>query len=454
MAYETWTYNRNHVVSSPDEMTDLQVRIIVHYGSGVDINNNVYLGGNCNLDFSDIRFTNLSGIILPYAIIYNYGTYADVMIKMDVVNQSSGFIIYWGNATATSESNWSNLFSFYDTFGTLRSEWVHSGDGSLGVYGNKLHILSDTGYTIGNIATASTDVDSPDVITGFGILPNAYNGYVASVTLKGSTDITHHGTGVAFIGITSDIINLVEYDESGNGNTILSDIDEDEPTFIELRHDGVNLHYNINNGSWNSRISTGSGNHIRIMNGPGTPTDTRVCYVYQRKYCPGISHGSWNFSLTTVSETVTISDPSTGNLVTALCNELIDITDSAIRLIHMKTMSEIVRIHDSTQGFLMHLASETVRIITDGIGAAICSEIIKLYNGGDVRAAGRDEYGIGHKRHRLNEFGHYIRNRFTITGQKIVRAIRYYTNTECEVVEQVATCEEIVYISCEVEETE
>lgn len=46
--------------------TDYQVKVIVHYGSGTDTDNEVYLNRKCESDFCDIRFTSADGELLDY----------------------------------------------------------------------------------------------------------------------------------------------------------------------------------------------------------------------------------------------------------------------------------------------------------------------------------------------------------------------------------------------------
>jgi len=67
---EGWSYRKAHDIcgSSAGSQTNYQVIVKVHYSSGVDDGENVYLDGKCKTDFADIRFTNLATAQLDYWI--------------------------------------------------------------------------------------------------------------------------------------------------------------------------------------------------------------------------------------------------------------------------------------------------------------------------------------------------------------------------------------------------
>ena len=60
-----WKYRKSHVIEPASGAgTDYQIRIIVHYGSGTDSGEHVYLNGKCRSDFGDVRFTSDDGVTL------------------------------------------------------------------------------------------------------------------------------------------------------------------------------------------------------------------------------------------------------------------------------------------------------------------------------------------------------------------------------------------------------
>ncbi|PVX27584.1 MAG: hypothetical protein CW716_01505 [Candidatus Bathyarchaeum sp.] len=57
-----WDYRKSHVINyAADAGTGYQVSLTVHYGSGSDSGDDVYLGSKCRTDFGDIRFTDDDG---------------------------------------------------------------------------------------------------------------------------------------------------------------------------------------------------------------------------------------------------------------------------------------------------------------------------------------------------------------------------------------------------------
>jgi len=60
-----WQYRKSHVIESASGAgTNYQVRIKVHYGSGTDSGEDVYLNSHCRTDFGDVRFTDDDGVTL------------------------------------------------------------------------------------------------------------------------------------------------------------------------------------------------------------------------------------------------------------------------------------------------------------------------------------------------------------------------------------------------------
>lgn len=86
-----WSYRKSHeiLVSSAGWVTDYQIRIKVHYGSGVDSGEDVYLNGKCRSDFADLRFTDSDGVTeLPYWIESKVdGDYAIVWVRIPKIPQ-------------------------------------------------------------------------------------------------------------------------------------------------------------------------------------------------------------------------------------------------------------------------------------------------------------------------------------------------------------------------------
>jgi hypothetical protein len=118
-----WNYRKSHVINpSSGAGTGYQVQIVVSYYKGTDSGNTVYLGGKCNSDFSDIRFTASDGTtLLSYWIEEKVNSdHATVWVKIndDLSNNPATIYIYYGNPNATSQSNGSATFVDFDDFTT------------------------------------------------------------------------------------------------------------------------------------------------------------------------------------------------------------------------------------------------------------------------------------------------------------------------------------------------
>lgn len=115
-----WQYRRFHLIvgSAEKAVVDYQIRIKVHYGAGEDDAENVYLNGNCNNDFSDIRFTKADGSTeLEYWIEKKTdGDIAYIWVLLDEIpispNTKKIYIYY--KKTVASTSNGYKVFPLLD----------------------------------------------------------------------------------------------------------------------------------------------------------------------------------------------------------------------------------------------------------------------------------------------------------------------------------------------------
>ena len=116
-----WQYRKSHVIHQASGAgTNYQIRIKVHYGSGADSGENVYLNGHCRTDFGDIRFTDDDcETLLDYWMEEKVdGDYAVfwVEVKDNLSSSDVTICIYYGNSDATTTSNGDNTFIFFDDF--------------------------------------------------------------------------------------------------------------------------------------------------------------------------------------------------------------------------------------------------------------------------------------------------------------------------------------------------
>jgi hypothetical protein len=131
----------------------------VHYGSGTDGGEHVYLNGKCRTDFGDIRFTRSDGITL---LDYWMESKVDgdnavfwVEVADDLSTNAATIYIYYGNPTATSISNGDATFLFFDDFpGTTvdTTKWDILTGGSVSVSNGEL-VLAGDGTNRGKVAS-------------------------------------------------------------------------------------------------------------------------------------------------------------------------------------------------------------------------------------------------------------------------------------------------------------
>ena len=107
---EGWQYRKSHVINPASGAgTNYPIKIVVHYGSGTDSGENVYLNSHCRADFGDIRFTASDGeTLLDYWIEEKVDSdYAVFWVEIaDNLSSSSVTIyIYYGKSDATTTSD-------------------------------------------------------------------------------------------------------------------------------------------------------------------------------------------------------------------------------------------------------------------------------------------------------------------------------------------------------------
>lgn len=153
---EGYQYRKKHIITGASGAgVEYQMMFKVRRSSGTDSNSIVYVSDKCKSDFSDVRFTDASGNVFPYAITYLTSDEAWFWIKPSVdlsVNQA--IYIYYGNPNAQSESSLDNTFILAEDWSnsTLQPRWtVETLSGSP-------TITIDTGLRKMTIAAGSTAV--------------------------------------------------------------------------------------------------------------------------------------------------------------------------------------------------------------------------------------------------------------------------------------------------------
>ncbi len=99
-------YRKSHIIAgtTAGTQTDYVLPVTVNFGAGTDSAQTMYCGGNCNGDFSDVQFTDASGIPLDFWREESYvaSTSATFWVKLSSIPASPGttsMYLYYGNAT-------------------------------------------------------------------------------------------------------------------------------------------------------------------------------------------------------------------------------------------------------------------------------------------------------------------------------------------------------------------
>ncbi|MEM2868692.1 MAG: DUF2341 domain-containing protein [Candidatus Bathyarchaeia archaeon] len=150
-----WGYRKSATVegSTSGSVTDYQIRVVVHYGAGVDNGEHVYLNGKCRADFGDVRFTDSDGVtLLNYWIESKVdGDYAVIWVKIPYIPtypDTRLFYIYYGKSDATSISNGDATFILFDDFTVKNtSKWQFLGTYPPVIENGELKTSSSSGAT-------------------------------------------------------------------------------------------------------------------------------------------------------------------------------------------------------------------------------------------------------------------------------------------------------------------
>lgn len=136
-----WLYRKSHIINHASGAgTDYQIRIKVHYGSGTDNGEDVYLNEHCRTDFGDVRFTKDDKVTELKYFLYEKvdSNYAIFWVKipdnLDSIDRT--IYIYYGRDVTTT-SNGEDTFVMFDDFNNYSigdspnaNDWETSGTGA------------------------------------------------------------------------------------------------------------------------------------------------------------------------------------------------------------------------------------------------------------------------------------------------------------------------------------
>jgi hypothetical protein len=160
-----WQYRKSHVINPAGGAgTNYQKQITVHYDSGTDGDDDVYLNSHSRTDFGDVRFTDDDGTTLldywldPASLVSGVSAEFWVEVADDLSTTAQTIYVYFGNPTATTTSNGDNTFLFFDDFlGTTldTAKWDVYGTGSYSVANSEL-VLTHGSYTWERVQSKTT----------------------------------------------------------------------------------------------------------------------------------------------------------------------------------------------------------------------------------------------------------------------------------------------------------
>lgn len=119
--YDNFGYRKRIAIHNPNgtTLTNYQIKLTLHSGTGIDTGSDIYLNNNVQANFNDIRFTQDDELtLLNYWVeSINAGT-ATVWVKVNLLAASAdtNIFLYYSNSGATSQSNGTSTFSFFDDF--------------------------------------------------------------------------------------------------------------------------------------------------------------------------------------------------------------------------------------------------------------------------------------------------------------------------------------------------
>jgi len=285
-AYPNWQYRRQITIqeNSGNTLTDYQVKLVIDTATLIS-------EGKMNSDCSDMRFADIFGNPIPYWIESGQNT-SNTIVWIKVPNiPASGtarVYMYYGNPSASSESNGDATFEFFDDFedGTIdTNKWTVDGttateaNGVLNIDGRETVVYSNELFTPPFVAFSKFTVVSVDGQMGFSLVNNP--------STTSTPRIYYLPTGYEDWYIDNDGDGTYEVDAVDLFTEANGDKHEVE---IKVTSSEVKLRY-VRNGVENSRTDPyGFSSDLRVVLG-GYKTgmtsrneEINFDFVYVRKY--------------------------------------------------------------------------------------------------------------------------------------------------------------------------
>lgn len=172
--------------------TNYQMKLTVYKGAGANSAGVVYLGGRCQDDFDDIRFTKSDGSteLDHWRESYVSGTSAIFWIEFDAIPanpNTATFYIYYDKSDATSGSSGANTFILYEPFDN-KNAWT-TGNGTWSADGvcHQTDEAAATPWDNGLYLTTPPNNDARKVSVNIKIVSTSGNRY-GGIHAKWSSD--------------------------------------------------------------------------------------------------------------------------------------------------------------------------------------------------------------------------------------------------------------------------
>ena len=391
-----WSYRKKHKIngSSAGSVTDYQIRIKVHYGSGTDSGEDVYLNEKCRSDFGDVRFTDDDGTtVLDYWMEEKVDSdYAIFWIKVPSIPadpDKATIYVYYGKSDATYVGSGSDTFLVYEDWesGSIGSDWTKSqvdGSASYGDFETTSSVKYEGSY--GLIFDAKSGGQSKQALhqsPGVGdyaieawIRNEMQSGYAHHVGV--TIDYQSGNNTLYFLGIYSGSLTIKKWNGSSWG-TLASGGSKSYNTWLKIKA------YRLSSGllkvtlegetiSANDTSYTSGGAGFFAHGGASQAGEAYYDLIFVRKYIdPEPSHGDWGSEETAgqdlvrvLIEEMAISEGRFGSrFMNRIRGETLSIIEAKMRILYLsRVLSETISVGEGSLWLrrLVRKVAETVNI--------------------------------------------------------------------------------------------
>lgn len=276
--FETNKYAKKHEIngSSAQSVTDYNIKIVVHYGSGTDSNEHVYLSQKCRSDFGDIRF--------------HYGANLQLLDYWMEYKEDNNYAIFWIKVPYIPASP--NKASIYITYGNPKFNYIGDGKKTFIDFDD---FLVNTLYSYTQIDYAFTiDITPPGYLK---TIPEGPTGFI----YKSQTLSRAYAIMSKFYFLDSDVGVGFIWDGAGGGEEsvigYIANYHELEPWSYLRRHDAGTFYDlaqlpTVTSGWYKTEVQI-YGNSIKVLLND-TPVAEATDTTYSTLYGVGLRQKSSN----------------------------------------------------------------------------------------------------------------------------------------------------------------